>query len=299
MPFVPSPLCLCQLQLCQGHSAGDKDSGDLSGTSRGQQRQHLGTGSSVRNPVDVPRANREISAMGRGNRLELPPGGGGGGWNSPSIRSCPPGARGRCGVTAGPSKGTSDNERVWPGSMARISSGRDQIPTGMLEEAVERLRPWAWCFQRLRGLGGLEEFPLEFQHQQPKAIPQLHLSLGQGLRVPPSRRECLHRAKSAFPPLCCSWKCWEGAGGAPAAAGSTQPFILLAGPAAITAQLTKLPLRSPSLQPLQPLPGELRSPGTGKAGRKGWIPAGAALGCQEWEAGIDPAFSELWELLPQ
>lgn len=50
--------------------------------------------------------------------------------------------------------------------------------------------------------GGLEEPPgssrLEFLHQEPSAIPQLHPCLGQGLRVPPPRRECLHWAKSAF-----------------------------------------------------------------------------------------------------
>lgn len=169
LPFVPSALC-----HLQGHPAGAKDSGDPS---------H----SAVGNPLGIPSSSRENSAMGTGNRLELPSGAGGGrggGGSRASIRSCSPEVAHGAGVTAGPWEGTSASgpDRSPGSARPRRRSGRDKIPTGMLEK-IQRgwdlgLGASSGCGQWEWGTGELEESPgsslMEFLHQEPSAIPQFH-----------------------------------------------------------------------------------------------------------------------------
>lgn len=263
LPFVPSPLC-----HLQGHPAGAKDSGDPN---------H----SAVGNPLGIPSSSRENSAMGTGNRLELPPGAGGGrggGGSRASIRSCSPEVAHGAGVTAGPWEGTSASgpDRSPGSARPRRRSGRDKIPTGMLEKNPERLGFRAWCFQRLRavgmgdwGTGGVPRFQLDgisaprtkcnstipqFQNSTISTVPQFHSSI---LGARTERGWCLHRSgnvstgqKVFFPLSGVPGKAGKGAGEAPAAAGSSQPFILLArrnyiSISQITPQLPLLPAPSP------------------------------------------------------
>lgn len=141
------------------------------------------------------------------------------------------------------------------------------------------------------------------QFHNNSTIAKFHPSLGHGHSVTGASTALgmSPLGKKCFPPSLLFLE-RLGRGGkreAPAAAGSTQPFILLAGPAAITSQLTKLlPLLSAPSPPRGASARSTLEPRAGRAGREGWIPAGAALGCREWGAGVHPAFPELWELLP-
>lgn len=156
-----------------------------------------------------------------GKRLELPPGGGGGGGNPASIR------RSRTVPVSLPGHQKGQVTTSWPdrsrgSARPRRRSGRDQIPTGMLQEAPGEAQTSGSVLPAAAGSGngGLGDWrgPGWDFCIEPSAIPQFHPSLGHGqsaagasiaLGMSPLGQ------KLFSPTLCRSWKYREGGGRSP------------------------------------------------------------------------------------
>lgn len=166
---------------------------------------------------------------------------------------------------------------------------------------MERLGPRARCFQRLRAAGmgdrGIGGVPV-FQPDGNSAIPQFH----NNSTIPRFQPSLGHGQSAAG----------NGPTGPKALFLPSPPFLEMPGRGR-----EKPPLQHSALHPLsrarrnyisinQITPAPLSPFSAARStpeprGRKGWErgmdPGG--IGCQEWGAGVDPAFSEPWELLPR